>query len=197
MSLDGKVKPLGYPSYSAYLNSDHWHYVRARYLMSDRPQACVSCGKPHTLLHHLTYDNLGKERLNDLIPMCHRCHRNAHKAMKKYKITTERPDLALQKAYRWTDDERKEKFKFFQVAINTRTAKKKRTKDRRQQQIAKKVAFGKKTDAGRFYKVSNQLPLLQRCITDGYTVDQMALNLGVKKWYLLAFMKRFPEYFKK
>jgi len=40
---------------------------------------CERCGVPWGLeVHHLTYDNLGDESLEDLICLCRDCHRQLH-----------------------------------------------------------------------------------------------------------------------
>lgn len=73
-----RLVELGYSSYGDYLRSDHWHHVRANYRASDRPQACI-CGATTGLhLHHLTYERVGAETLDDLTPLCPTCHVMVH-----------------------------------------------------------------------------------------------------------------------
>ena len=38
---------------------------------------CCVCGKEATEVHHLTYDNFGQEKMDDLVSLCHKCHRKA------------------------------------------------------------------------------------------------------------------------
>ena len=46
---------------------------------------CAVCGEPWTLrhgdLHHRTYDRLGHERFDDLIPLCRECHERVHRIL--------------------------------------------------------------------------------------------------------------------
>jgi len=64
--------------YEEYRNSEHWKYVRGLILERDNKE-CKFCGSDDKLnVHHIRYDNLGKERLGDLITLCERCHTNFH-----------------------------------------------------------------------------------------------------------------------
>lgn len=72
-----RLAELGYDSYSAYLASAAWRDVRKRYRESDLPQACM-CGATNWQLHHTTYDRVGQEELEDLVPLCTACHAQAH-----------------------------------------------------------------------------------------------------------------------
>lgn len=70
---------LGFSTYDAYLASPHWRDVKRRYRESDRPQDCFLCGESqHVQLHHMTYVRLGRERLDDLVSLCARCHTMVH-----------------------------------------------------------------------------------------------------------------------
>lgn len=64
--------------YAAYLRSEHWRDVKARYRASNLPQTCTVCGDPKVALHHRTYQRLGRERLTDLVPLCREHHVKAH-----------------------------------------------------------------------------------------------------------------------
>jgi hypothetical protein len=47
--------------------------------IAGREPACVVCGRSTDLeLHHLSYDQLGHEQHEDLVPMCHRDHELWH-----------------------------------------------------------------------------------------------------------------------
>lgn len=72
-----RLRELGYDTYSAYLSSSAWRDVKARYRASDLPQICM-CGETKVQLHHTTYERVGREELEDLIPLCHDCHATAH-----------------------------------------------------------------------------------------------------------------------
>lgn len=72
-----RLRELGYDTYDAYLRSPAWRDVRERYRASDLPQVCM-CGDTKVDLHHTTYDHVGRERLEDLVPLCRACHVQAH-----------------------------------------------------------------------------------------------------------------------
>ncbi len=68
------------PNYNDYLLSDKWSYVRNHVLNRDHHQ-CVTCGAIGSEVHHLSYDNIYNEECNlgqDLITLCHSCHRRTH-----------------------------------------------------------------------------------------------------------------------
>jgi hypothetical protein len=72
-----RLQSLGYTSYAEYLGSPHWQNVRRRYRESWLPQECI-CGDDDVQLHHMTYDRVGEERLEDLTPLCRTCHAMIH-----------------------------------------------------------------------------------------------------------------------
>ena len=40
---------------------------------------CVICGKAKNLnVHHITYENLGAEKVSDLVTLCRDCHEDIH-----------------------------------------------------------------------------------------------------------------------
>lgn len=77
--LRNRLKALGFANYRRYLLSPQWADTRARYEASGRPQKCMVCHDPHYELHHRTYKHLGKERLDDLIPLCRDHHDQVHR----------------------------------------------------------------------------------------------------------------------
>lgn len=72
-----RLRELGYDTYDAYLRSAAWRDVRRRYFASGLPQICM-CGEAKVHLHHTTYERVGRELLEDLIPLCRDCHTMAH-----------------------------------------------------------------------------------------------------------------------
>lgn len=68
------ARDLGFENYAEYLHSSHWQEVRRRWRTSSYLQACAQCGDPHYELHHLTYERIGHEDLQDLWPLCRRHH---------------------------------------------------------------------------------------------------------------------------
>jgi 5-methylcytosine-specific restriction endonuclease McrA len=70
-------------NYDAYLRSFEWRVFRSKwrrhYRQSlGREPACQVCGASRVELHHLTYARLGRERFDDVVPLCRPCHRKSH-----------------------------------------------------------------------------------------------------------------------
>ena len=64
--------------YALYLKSPHWRRIKKAYRESGRPQKCSVCGDKRYQLHHLTYERIGGESLDDLTPLCQNCHSAIH-----------------------------------------------------------------------------------------------------------------------
>lgn len=64
--------------YYDYINSEEWKIKRAQVIERDggRCRACLS--NKYLNIHHLTYDRVFNESLNDLITVCHECHCKIH-----------------------------------------------------------------------------------------------------------------------
>lgn len=76
---DRRLSRLGFQDYETYIASSIWQASRRRYLESGRSMVCAMCGgKRHILLHHKTYERLGDEALDDLVPLCTECHTFVH-----------------------------------------------------------------------------------------------------------------------
>jgi 5-methylcytosine-specific restriction endonuclease McrA len=67
-------------AYRKYLKSAHWKRKKAEFKASERwTGKCERCESTKRLqIHHLTYERLGAERLEDLIALCRECHKKAH-----------------------------------------------------------------------------------------------------------------------
>ena len=64
-------------TYEKYLDSPAWD--RKRDLVIERDKGtCVRCCAEGRVVHHKTYDNIGKEPLSDLIVLCEACHEKEH-----------------------------------------------------------------------------------------------------------------------
>lgn len=60
--------------YQAYIRSDEWR-EKAHLVLKRCNWICEGCGKKKaTQVHHLTYKNLGKEFLFELVGLCSDCH---------------------------------------------------------------------------------------------------------------------------
>lgn len=79
------------PEYQRYLKSPAWEF-RRQVLFAKRGKRCEVCytwSGPHQI-HHLNYDNLGREPLADLVILCARCHRDLEKLHYKMGKHTDR-----------------------------------------------------------------------------------------------------------
>lgn len=65
--------------YREYIQSDRWDKKRRKRLKKDN-YTCVDCGERDRPLdvHHLSYDRLGNERMDDLVSLCRKCHNERH-----------------------------------------------------------------------------------------------------------------------
>lgn len=80
-------------TYKRYLRTQHWQQIRAKVLQRANGR-CERCGyepwRPGTLqVHHLSYDRLGAESLEDLVAICPRCHMKIHAVDAKSKRNPE------------------------------------------------------------------------------------------------------------
>jgi 5-methylcytosine-specific restriction endonuclease McrA len=65
-------------TYKQYLGTDHWRTTRVACLRRFEFQ-CALCSFGGKLdVHHRTYERLGRELPEDLIPLCRRCHDRHH-----------------------------------------------------------------------------------------------------------------------
>lgn len=74
-----RLQKLGYPSYAAYLRSEHWQNVKRAYFASGRPRDCFVCGGGPVQIHHRSYARIGRERPRDLVALCRGCHEEVHR----------------------------------------------------------------------------------------------------------------------
>jgi hypothetical protein len=64
--------------YQFYLHSDEWKEKRSE--MRDICDGlCMRCGDEGNILHHMTYDNILCEPLDELEWVCERCHDRIHR----------------------------------------------------------------------------------------------------------------------
>ena len=71
----GEYNAKSVVNYSEYLKSEWWQQLRTKRLKFDNWRCCM-CGTGENLsVHHVTYERLGNEDLNDLITLCRDCHK--------------------------------------------------------------------------------------------------------------------------
>jgi 5-methylcytosine-specific restriction endonuclease McrA len=65
--------------YYAHLASPKWQALRDQVIKRDKG-LCVDCKKPprRPQVHHLTYERMGDEHLEDLVLLCNGCHMKRH-----------------------------------------------------------------------------------------------------------------------
>lgn len=72
---------MPYASYVEYLSTPKWQEIRFRAFERD-DYVCQDCGTAVSLssghAHHLTYDRLGDELLEDIQTLCRYCHMKVH-----------------------------------------------------------------------------------------------------------------------
>ena len=66
-------------TYEKYLDSPAWDRKRKLVIERDK-DICVRCRAEGRVVHHKTYDNIGKEPLSDLIFLCEKCHDGEHQS---------------------------------------------------------------------------------------------------------------------
>ncbi|ARV16876.1 hypothetical protein BTO07_09540 [Polaribacter sp. SA4-12] len=64
--------------YNEYLLSEKWKTKRNEVLKRDNSLCRVCKEKKAEDVHHLTYENLFNEKLEDLISVCRKCHLEIH-----------------------------------------------------------------------------------------------------------------------
>lgn len=76
--------------YSKWMESQSWLDARKLWFsawvdLEGRDPYCLACGGNWTLqhgdLHHRSYERLGHERFDDLMPLCRSCHDKVHKIL--------------------------------------------------------------------------------------------------------------------
>lgn len=77
--FDGRLRELGYATYDEYLRSAHWQRLRRQF--KSRDARCYLCRSRRFELHHRTYERLGCEVIDDLVPLCRWCHKDVHKRL--------------------------------------------------------------------------------------------------------------------
>lgn len=63
--------------YGLYLLSEEWKEKR-QYFIEITGGMCSRCPDKASILHHLTYEHVCEEPLEDLEFLCRRCHNKAH-----------------------------------------------------------------------------------------------------------------------
>ena len=93
--------------YDTYMKSDAWAAKRKERLELD-DNHCVMCGRKNGLrkdgvtpilqVHHIHYQNLGHEPMEDLISLCAGCHRKIHRYYRRIRTWEEKQAAAMGKS---------------------------------------------------------------------------------------------------
>lgn len=83
MRIDCSTGEVVY-NYKDYLQTKHWQNKRSQF-KKEFNYECVMCGstKNGLHIHHMTYQNIGKEKLDDLCYLCSDCHTKLHNEIDK------------------------------------------------------------------------------------------------------------------
>lgn len=84
------LQELRYPNY---LRTEHWLDFREGALLA-RPFCQVCETAESKQVHHLTYDYLGRERMEDVLVLCASCHQKWHDEHKGESLSTPADDLS-------------------------------------------------------------------------------------------------------
>jgi len=79
-----RLASLGFSTYNDYLSGEHWLNFRKEYKASGKPKRCAVCNANRYQLHHHNYDNLGKETVEDVTPLCREHHVAVHAWLKTH-----------------------------------------------------------------------------------------------------------------
>lgn len=85
-----------FASVRAYTDSPMWSHTKLRY-RTVRPMRCFICNAGECDLHHRTYERIGREELDDLVPLCEDHH---HEVERLIAGGASRWDAHLQFAHR-------------------------------------------------------------------------------------------------
>jgi len=87
--------------YEEYIQSKEWQIMR-QWLLREHGSRCAFCPRDYELqVHHLNYERLGRERKEDVMVLCVRCHNDIHYALRQFPAT-ERAERQYEKV---TQDE--------------------------------------------------------------------------------------------
>ena len=72
-----KCRVAALKEYDQYLQSDQWKMRRRGRLEYDGHK-CQDCGGGASHVHHLTYEHVGHESIEEIVSLCHNCHSIRH-----------------------------------------------------------------------------------------------------------------------
>lgn len=104
---------------AAYKDGMVWRRFVAKYRSSSTAlQVCYVCGHERVALHHRTYERMGKERFEDIVPLCTTHHMETHRLVDQGKASLWDAHLKLPRLAYPIGNQRRD-----HTAANWRTAK--------------------------------------------------------------------------
>jgi len=88
--------------YNDYLQSDEWK-ARRDYRLKKDGFRCAICGTGKNLqVHHITYERIQNELIDDLVTLCESCHNGVHSSdvVLEKRNKEHRKDLLIDKAFK-------------------------------------------------------------------------------------------------
>lgn len=92
MTFKDRLASLGFQSYDDYLRGPHWQGFKQKYRASGKSMRCAVCHLAKIQLHHHEYGRLGRERLDDVTPLCRDHHVKVHDRLKDKKWFVDKTD---------------------------------------------------------------------------------------------------------
>ena len=84
-------------NYYQYIQTQAWEEMRQKVFRRDGFK-CVICNEAKDLnVHHITYENLGAEKVSDLVTLCRNCHEEIHNGKPSFGWSYEARDTIQRK----------------------------------------------------------------------------------------------------
>lgn len=90
--------------HAEYLRSPHWLAFKEGYFKRHKGRCFVTDTYLNIDLHHITYKNLGAEKDEDVVPLCHSAHEFVHRLIKEYGVPLEQAHLVLFFSCNWREE---------------------------------------------------------------------------------------------
>jgi hypothetical protein len=193
--LDECLHLLGYKNYEEYLHSAHWKDFRQKWVESGLPKRCIACGFPHYNLHHLNYLRLGREELDDVVPLCDRCHMQVHKYHEKHNLPLSFVDVSLRAIFSWTTRQCDSALSPLPRFRSRKARKEAEFQKRDQKEKERKRPDNDVRASTDYYKISRDLVNFTRYIDEKYTIPQLAEIYGVSPSYVAGYLRKFSHLF--
>jgi hypothetical protein len=98
-SLQTRLAKLGFASVLEYENSEHWKQFKVKYYSVHERKCSITGRTDNVDLHHLTYERLGEERFEDVIPLWRPLHECIHAELLQRGISLSRAHEVVRAVY--------------------------------------------------------------------------------------------------